>query len=295
MTLSDCFRILELPNNACLDDLKVAYRSKAKKYHPDKSGGDSRKFTLLHEAYTFLLDYGPFHSGTLYRDNSDRLRRESDERSRREAYRKAAEQRIKREAERKVAREKAKREAEEKIIREKKRKEAEKKAAERRAAYENARRRSELKAARERARKMTMEKAANERKKNTPSHQVFLAGGILNNKKTSDKDKIKAIATLISLKRKTAYPFLKEALYHSSINVKLASIEAIGKLKIIQAGPELGSLMCSGSIKIRRAIIDSISLIGKKNQYVDIIKMALNDKDNLIRHKAEALYKRLYE
>lgn len=281
MTVTDSLRILGLPRNACLNDLKVAYRSKAKKYHPDRKGGDCMQFNRLHEAYSFLLDYGlfqPASSGV----QGEKFRREAEERVRREEFRKAAEERIRREA----AREKKRKEAEAKAARELKRREMEKKAAERRAAYEEKCRREQLKAAKERAKEI-------ERKKKSPSHRVFTAGSILNGNGT-DRQKLQAINTLISLKRKSAYPFLKKALYEGSEKVQLASIEAIGKLKIIQAGPELASLMCSGSVKIRMTVLNSINEVCRRNLYSDIINIARKDKDISIRQKAEVLHKRIY-
>lgn len=49
------YKILCLPNDAELDDIKKNYRLLSKKYHPDK-GGDVRKFQLITKAYTYLLN-----------------------------------------------------------------------------------------------------------------------------------------------------------------------------------------------------------------------------------------------
>jgi len=284
MTISDCFRILELPRNACLDDLKVAYRSQAKKYHPDRTGGNSRKFTLLHEAYTFLLDYGVLKPGNARDDSGERIKGEAEERARREAHRRASDEK----------RERLRREAAEKAAFEKKRRDLEKKAAERRAAYEKTRQETELKTARERARKMTQEKSTQKKINQSGSHKVFIAGEVLK-RDSSDREKIAAIHALVLLKRKSAYPFLKKALYSTSERIVLTSIDAIGKIKIIQAGPELGSLMISGSLNIKKAILDAVSVINNKNYYRNIIDIGLNEKNILIKDKAEVIYKRIYE
>jgi curved DNA-binding protein CbpA len=284
MTVSDCFRILGIPRNSCLSDLKVAYRSKAKKYHPDRNGGDGRQFTRLHEAYSLLLENGVFQSDS-FNSQSDILRREAEEKSRREAFRRASEERLRKEAIRKAEREKVKREAEEKAAMEKRRREMEKRSAERRAAYEEKVKKSQIKAVKERARKLS--------KENSPSHKVFITGEILSGNNT-DRRKLQAINTLIALKRKSAYPFLKRALYEGSEPIVLASIAAIGKLKIIQAGPELSSLMCSGSVKIRLAVLDAIAGIGRNNLYTGIVNMALRDNDSSVRRQAEFYFKRIY-
>ncbi len=284
MTLSDCFRILGIPRNACINDLKVAYRSKAKKYHPDRNGGDGRQFNRLHEAYTFLLDSGSLHVGTA-RPDLDVQRREAEERLRRESYRKAADEKKHREALKKAERESARREAEEKAALEKRRKEAEKKAGERRAAFEDQLRKSQLKSTRERAQKLA--------KENSPSHLVFAAGELLTGK-GSDRQKKQAIQTLVSLRRKSAYPFLKTALYEESEVIVLSAIEAIGKLKILQAGPELSSLMCSGSVKIRMAVLEAVENMARIKHYRDIVQLAVGDSNMAVRHKAEKLFQRSY-
>ncbi len=302
MNIFDSFRILGLPKNACVNDLKLAYRQKAKRFHPDRKGGNSKQFALLHEAYTFLLDCGLLDS------------REDLNGAAREAERKAAEQKV---AEKKAAERKA---AEQKAIREAERKAAEKKALQEASLQEAERIAAEKKAVQEAERKSAIEKALHEAERKaarrtllvadrddlhkeyhlesknqlSTSKQLFTAGEILKSA-YSVEEKISAIETFIELKRKSAYPFLRTALYDSSERVVLASVEAIGKLKIIQASPELGSLMSMGSIRVRSTILDTVERIGKKSNYLSIIELALEDEDPAIRQKAERIIKRIYE
>jgi len=59
MHISECYRLLGLPRNATLDDIKVAYRRLARKYHPDINQDDpsaTDKFRLVQEAYKMLKD-----------------------------------------------------------------------------------------------------------------------------------------------------------------------------------------------------------------------------------------------
>ena len=59
MHLSECYRLLRIPRNATLDDIKVAYRRLARKYHPDVNPDDptaTDKFRLVQEAYKILKD-----------------------------------------------------------------------------------------------------------------------------------------------------------------------------------------------------------------------------------------------
>ncbi len=55
----DYYEILEVSRNADKAEIKKAYRKMAKKYHPDKNGGDKeaeRMFKLCNEAYQVLSD-----------------------------------------------------------------------------------------------------------------------------------------------------------------------------------------------------------------------------------------------
>ncbi len=59
MHISECYRLLGIPRNATLDDIKVAYRRLARKYHPDMNQDDptaTDKFRLVQEAYKMLKD-----------------------------------------------------------------------------------------------------------------------------------------------------------------------------------------------------------------------------------------------
>ncbi len=56
--MKDYFRILELPENADLDEIKAAYRKLAKSYHPDLNDAPdaAKRFIMINEAYEFLSD-----------------------------------------------------------------------------------------------------------------------------------------------------------------------------------------------------------------------------------------------
>ncbi len=54
----DYYKILEIPRNASLDDIKRAYRSKAKKIHPDINNSPKANeiFIVVNEAYEILTN-----------------------------------------------------------------------------------------------------------------------------------------------------------------------------------------------------------------------------------------------
>ncbi|MCX6334651.1 MAG: DnaJ domain-containing protein [Bacteroidia bacterium] len=57
MTFSEYYQILGLPDKASIDDIKKAYRQKARLYHPDINHSPEAKdlFILATEAYDFLI------------------------------------------------------------------------------------------------------------------------------------------------------------------------------------------------------------------------------------------------
>lgn len=77
MHLSECYRLLGVPRNATLDDIKVAYRRLARKYHPDINQSDpttADKFRLVQEAYKMLkeADKGDLAKELLSKNTSTR-------------------------------------------------------------------------------------------------------------------------------------------------------------------------------------------------------------------------------
>ncbi len=52
----DYYKVLGVSKSASQEEIKKAYRKLAHKYHPDKSGGDEKKFKEINEAYQVLSD-----------------------------------------------------------------------------------------------------------------------------------------------------------------------------------------------------------------------------------------------
>jgi len=54
--MKDYYEILGVGKNASQDEIKRAYRKLAHEHHPDKKGGDEKKFKEINEAYQILGD-----------------------------------------------------------------------------------------------------------------------------------------------------------------------------------------------------------------------------------------------
>ena len=53
---ADFYTTLGVPKSASQDEIKRAYRKLAHQHHPDKQGGDDKKFKEINEAYQVLSD-----------------------------------------------------------------------------------------------------------------------------------------------------------------------------------------------------------------------------------------------
>src|SRR3990167_2129267 len=54
--MKDYYQVLGVQKGASEEDIKSAFRKLAHKYHPDKKGGDEKKFKEVSEAYAVLSD-----------------------------------------------------------------------------------------------------------------------------------------------------------------------------------------------------------------------------------------------
>jgi curved DNA-binding protein CbpA len=89
MAIIDYYNILSLPANASLEEIKIAYRKKARLYHPDINPSPDAKdlFISATEAYEFLIsNHGKAaNDDESYRQTMEDWRKYRQDRSRRRA------------------------------------------------------------------------------------------------------------------------------------------------------------------------------------------------------------------
>ncbi|WP_157446994.1 J domain-containing protein [Cytophaga aurantiaca] len=63
MSINTYYDLLEIPQNATIEQIRKAYRKKAKQYHPDTSGQSNAHmhFLILRQAYEILIDANKRH------------------------------------------------------------------------------------------------------------------------------------------------------------------------------------------------------------------------------------------
>jgi hypothetical protein len=89
MTLTDYYEILGIPVDSSVEEIKKAYRKKARLYHPDINPSPDAKdlFICVTEAYEFLIAYQEniLTSDEAYRQAMDDWRKYRQDRSRKRA------------------------------------------------------------------------------------------------------------------------------------------------------------------------------------------------------------------
>jgi hypothetical protein len=89
MTITDYYKILGIPSNSSIDEIKKAYRRKARLYHPDINPSPDAKdhFISITEAYEFLIaNHDKIKSDEqLYQQAMDDWRKYRQDRSRKRA------------------------------------------------------------------------------------------------------------------------------------------------------------------------------------------------------------------
>lgn len=117
---------------------------------------------------------------------------------------------------------------------------------------------------------------------------IFSLGKLLENGKTAGM-RIFAARSLGFSGKKTAYAYLRKALYDSSSLVIKTAVEAIGNLKIQQSAGELGAVYSRGDCEIKEAVLKTVAKIGVYQPFKPIIGLAMTAREESLRRLARSL------
>ena len=86
--------------------------------------------------------------------------------------------------------------------------------------------------------------------------------------------------------KRSAYAYLRKALYDSSEQVLCAVVEAVGRLKIVQSSGELASLFSRGGRTLRIEILEAVQHIGCHPAFDHILAMGCSAAEPAVRRRA---------
>ncbi|MFW6216126.1 MAG: HEAT repeat domain-containing protein [Alkalispirochaetaceae bacterium] len=109
----------------------------------------------------------------------------------------------------------------------------------------------------------------------------------------SESVRLFACKSLANAGRRSAYAYIREALYDDSPRVVLAAVEAVGSLGIRHAYGELGALYSRGSVEVRVAVLSAIEKSSAFEQFRSVVLQALDDPDGEVRRRGISCFARM--
>lgn len=102
-----------------------------------------------------------------------------------------------------------------------------------------------------------------------------------------------ACRSLANSGKRSAYAYIREALFDSSEPVALSAVEAVGTLGIRQAYGDLGSLYSHGTTRLRRAVLEAIEESRALERFRSVVLQALEDPDPVVRRRGLSCFARM--
>ncbi len=99
-----------------------------------------------------------------------------------------------------------------------------------------------------------------------------------------------AVKQLGNSGKRSAYFYIRKALFDPVPLVVRSAVEAVGNLKICQSAGELSAVFSRSNTEIRLAVIKSIGSIGLGESFVPIITLAMQDSNRSVRNMAVELF-----
>lgn len=102
-----------------------------------------------------------------------------------------------------------------------------------------------------------------------------------------------ACRSLANSGRRSAYSYIRDALYDPSELVVLSAVEAVSALGIRHAYGDLGSVYSRGSERIRLAVLRGIEGSSNLEQFRSVVLQALEDPDPEVRRRGLSCFARM--
>ncbi len=121
------------------------------------------------------------------------------------------------------------------------------------------------------------------------NYDVFALGKLLTSGK-SLSIRVFAARGLGNSGKKSAYAFLRKALYDKNEIVVKTAVDAIGSLQIYQAAGELGAVFVRGNKKTKEAVLKAVERMNNHEAFQNILLSGMQDSNPHIRRKALQLF-----
>lgn len=104
--------------------------------------------------------------------------------------------------------------------------------------------------------------------------------------------RLAAIDEIAAIGRRSAYPFLRPALFDPDPQIVLAAVQAVGALSIRSAVADLGIVFAQGDATRQLAVLDVADALGLSGGWRSILELALRADDRRVSVRAKELIRR---
>lgn len=102
-----------------------------------------------------------------------------------------------------------------------------------------------------------------------------------------------AVMRLANTGRRSAYAWIRAALFDDSEVVVSAAVDAVGNLGVLQAGGELAVVFARGEGALRRRVLDAVDRMSDIRPFRSVILSGMQDEDPEVRRVGLRLFRRL--
>jgi len=132
----------------------------------------------------------------------------------------------------------------------------------------------------------------NERRRTSTPQDIHSLGKLVREGKVAEMRAFAAKRLGFSGK-KSAYPYLRDALSDPSELVIVSAVEAIGRLKVLQSSGELAALFARANRRVKLTILETVEKIGRRQGFSRILVLGMQSSDRELRARSLSIFARL--